>query len=200
MVWALDLDDFKNRCGCGKYPLLSAINHELRGYPQDSDDCTQSLWILQMCQAETKTKTKNRTQLQKQFSIFQGRIMFRFSKHIQWKFITFKSIIYHIIRLLYIKQCFQIADHSQFGCVVVQRHNPVWCYFIILTNLVMATIYFKATTTLFSVIYIIYYKKIFYLSSIFTLQLQVLPYSSVLFISILNALLNLKFHCEQRLR
>ncbi|EFA10488.1 chitinase 10 isoform X1 [Tribolium castaneum] len=35
MVWALDLDDFKNRCGCGKHPLLKTLNNELRGTPSD---------------------------------------------------------------------------------------------------------------------------------------------------------------------
>ncbi|XP_061195456.1 probable chitinase 10 [Saccostrea echinata] len=35
MVWALDLDDFSGSCGNGKYPLLRAINDELKaGQPQ----------------------------------------------------------------------------------------------------------------------------------------------------------------------
>ncbi|KAB7495096.1 hypothetical protein Anas_03368 [Armadillidium nasatum] len=32
MIWALDLDDFMNRCGTGEYPLLKTINRVLRGY------------------------------------------------------------------------------------------------------------------------------------------------------------------------
>ncbi|RXG67228.1 putative chitinase 3 [Armadillidium vulgare] len=32
MIWALDLDDFTNRCGTGTYPLLKTINRVLRGY------------------------------------------------------------------------------------------------------------------------------------------------------------------------
>lgn len=32
MVWSADMDDFSNRCGSGKYPLLNALNDELKGY------------------------------------------------------------------------------------------------------------------------------------------------------------------------
>lgn len=32
MVWALDLDDFHNRCGYGVYPLLREIHNVLK-YP-----------------------------------------------------------------------------------------------------------------------------------------------------------------------
>lgn len=31
MIWALDLDDFKNICACEEYPLLRTINRVLRG-------------------------------------------------------------------------------------------------------------------------------------------------------------------------
>jgi len=36
MVWALDLDDFFNRCGTGNYPLLKTINKVLRGYSKEN--------------------------------------------------------------------------------------------------------------------------------------------------------------------
>ena len=34
MIWALDLDDFNNVCGCERYPLLRTINRVLRNYPK----------------------------------------------------------------------------------------------------------------------------------------------------------------------
>nr|AUF41628.1 chitinase 4 [Rhynchophorus ferrugineus] len=42
MIWALDLDDFRNKCGCGRHPLLKTLNHELRGTPSDItiENCT----------------------------------------------------------------------------------------------------------------------------------------------------------------
>lgn len=39
MIWALDLDDFKNYCGCEEYPLLRTINRVLRNYPGPHPKC-----------------------------------------------------------------------------------------------------------------------------------------------------------------
>ncbi|XP_076042458.1 putative chitinase 10 isoform X2 [Oratosquilla oratoria] len=39
MIWALDLDDFNNVCGCEPYPLLKTINRVLRNYPQGRHMC-----------------------------------------------------------------------------------------------------------------------------------------------------------------
>ncbi|KAF6212661.1 hypothetical protein GE061_013187 [Apolygus lucorum] len=33
MIWAPDFDDFKNTCGCGRYPLLTALSSTLNGGP-----------------------------------------------------------------------------------------------------------------------------------------------------------------------
>ena len=40
MIWALDLDDFRNVCGCESHPLLKTINRELRGLSQPGKDCS----------------------------------------------------------------------------------------------------------------------------------------------------------------
>lgn len=39
MIWALDLDDFKNECGCEEYPLLRTINRVLRDYKVADPKC-----------------------------------------------------------------------------------------------------------------------------------------------------------------
>lgn len=39
MIWALDLDDFRNVCDCEEYPLLKTINRVLRNYPQRKEQC-----------------------------------------------------------------------------------------------------------------------------------------------------------------
>merc|ERR1719357_1014766 len=42
MIWALDLDDFSNRCGCENYPLLRTINRVLRAYPLEDPQCDRA--------------------------------------------------------------------------------------------------------------------------------------------------------------
>jgi len=39
MIWALDLDDFANVCGCEHYPLLRTINRVLRNYDLPDPGC-----------------------------------------------------------------------------------------------------------------------------------------------------------------
>jgi len=39
MIWALDLDDFRDICSCEPYPLLRTINRVLRGYPGPGPKC-----------------------------------------------------------------------------------------------------------------------------------------------------------------
>lgn len=39
MIWALDLDDFRNLCDCEEYPLLKTINRVLRNYPGPGPKC-----------------------------------------------------------------------------------------------------------------------------------------------------------------
>ena len=43
MIWALDLDDFKNICGCEEYPLLRTINRVLRDYSVPAPSCVLGL-------------------------------------------------------------------------------------------------------------------------------------------------------------
>lgn len=44
MVWALDLDDFTDRCHCEPYPLLRTINRVLRGYRRPDPKCTLTMY------------------------------------------------------------------------------------------------------------------------------------------------------------
>merc|ERR1719266_2760530 len=42
MIWALDLDDFANRCGCENYPLLKTMNRVIRNYPSRDPGCDRT--------------------------------------------------------------------------------------------------------------------------------------------------------------
>lgn len=44
MVWALDLDDFRNRCGEGVHPLLSQIHDVLRNPPSDYESTCEIIF------------------------------------------------------------------------------------------------------------------------------------------------------------
>ncbi|XP_043252760.1 probable chitinase 10 [Colletes gigas] len=55
MVWALDLDDFKNRCGCEPSPLLRTMNRVLRNYP-DGPLCPVSTEFTTIDAGESITK------------------------------------------------------------------------------------------------------------------------------------------------
>jgi hypothetical protein len=39
MIWAMEYDDFNNKCGAGKYPLLNKVHDMLNGNSKDSFEC-----------------------------------------------------------------------------------------------------------------------------------------------------------------
>lgn len=47
MIWALDLDDFKDRCGQGSHPLLTAIREGLRE-PYNSNDVLRKYYMTSL--------------------------------------------------------------------------------------------------------------------------------------------------------
>ena len=53
---ALDLDDFKNSCGCEEYPLLRTINRVLRDYPGPHNNCNLESRIKPPKPTEETTK------------------------------------------------------------------------------------------------------------------------------------------------
>lgn len=46
MIWALDLDDFKNRCGQGHHPLLTAIRNGLIDPPSGAESLRKYISLL----------------------------------------------------------------------------------------------------------------------------------------------------------
>jgi len=52
MIWALDLDDFSNRCGCEHYPLLRTINRVLRDYPLADPECDGAAFLRDLNKEE----------------------------------------------------------------------------------------------------------------------------------------------------
>lgn len=56
MVWALDLDDFKNHCGEGEHPLLRTLQNVLADPPNESD---QSISNVEISEEDTSIETSS---------------------------------------------------------------------------------------------------------------------------------------------
>ena len=73
MVWALDLDDFKNRCGQGRHPLLNAIKSilgparesEQEDIDEDESPSTTETNIIDEVDEETDEKPKTKDESDK---------------------------------------------------------------------------------------------------------------------------------------
>jgi hypothetical protein len=59
MIWALDLDDFRNLCGCEEYPLLRTINRVLRDYAKPDPKCILGKASSKPTQKPTPKPTQN---------------------------------------------------------------------------------------------------------------------------------------------
>ncbi|XP_055600306.1 probable chitinase 10 [Uranotaenia lowii] len=62
MIWALDLDDFRNLCECEEYPLLRTINRVLRNYPGPGPKCILKSDPERDEQRPTSTTTRRPTE------------------------------------------------------------------------------------------------------------------------------------------